>query len=745
MLYFILSLYLAIPPEQAVLTIPRIDSSPNLEQFEAMSVPKQWQGKLAKISGFTQREPRDGEPATQPTEVYLGYDEKHLYVIFLAFDSEPDKVRAKLTGREKIDGDDTVNIQLDTFSDQRRGYTFICNPLGIQADALWTEGKGYDFSFNALWQSEGRLTDGGFIVKMAIPFKSLRFPEREEQEWGILLNRDMPRFSEDTFWPAYSMKVQGRLNQTGKLHGIQRVSEGRNFHLVPFAFARSFRSLESGEVPGFHEEDFDSDVGLDAKWVIQDRFVLDATVNPDFSQVESDEPQITANNRFEVFFPEKRPFFLENADLFSTPSQLVFTRRIIDPDWGLRLTGKAGAYGVGLMTLNDAAVGRGLPSGHPREGSKADIAIVRVNRDLWEQGSLGVLYTRREVGSDSNSVAAVDSRYLFNEHWELTAQAGYSFSRKASEPSERDNFANVIVSRSGKNFNGHYHYLRTGEEFRADLGYLGSNQRPGSENLHASSSYTFWKNKGGWLSWKPGLAMAYITDLNQRVIERYVLPNVRWDFVGKSYVRAEYLLKDELLTPREFNGLNQAKTLETETFEIEVASRILDWLEWEAGLEWGDAVNYAPLQGAEPHAAKTQRGFLGVSFKPGQVLKTDLDVLYSHLEDEHGGEELFTNWIYRLRTNWQATRRWSLRAILELQDIEADPERTSIRSRDNLNGDILITYQLNSWTALYIGFNHNERNRQLIDVDGRPVIFDPVERRHHDGHQAFMKFSYLIH
>src|SRR4030081_1093055 len=360
--------------------IPRIETPPSLSDFEDMQPSVRVAAQMAKVTGFIAREPADGAAPTQNTDVYLAYDEHNLYAVFVCFDQEPEKIRARMTRREDIFSDDSVEIMVDTFHDSRRAYAFAANPFGIQWDALWTEGAigngtpgdfaGFDPSFDTVWRSEGRLTGHGYMVLIAIPFKSLRFPDTGPQQWGIILNRAIPRTNENLFWPRISNRIQGRFNQAATATGVDQVSPSRNIQLIPYGLVRSFRDIDQRDPnhPLFENRSLKPDVGLDAKFVLHDSFVLDATVNPDFSQIESDQPQITVNQRFEVFFPEKRPFFLENSNYFILPINLVFTRRIVHPEFGLRLTGKSGPWAVGVLATDDRAPGEFLPRTDPHSG-----------------------------------------------------------------------------------------------------------------------------------------------------------------------------------------------------------------------------------------------------------------------------------------------------------------------------------------------------------------------------------------
>jgi hypothetical protein len=391
-------LFAADSPALPVLTIPRLNRPPQLEDYLTMEPNGEMEGKLARVGNFIQREPNDGQPATQRTDVYLGYDDKNLYIIFVCFDTEPEKVRARMSRREDVFRDDAVEVMLDTFHDQRRAYAFATNPLGVQWDALWTEGQRFDRSFDTLWYSQGKRTDRGYVVRMAIPFKSLRFTPQSQQEWGIIFLREVPRSNEQSFWPRVSSRIEGRLSQAATLQGLSDISPGRNIQLIPYGAFRSFRAVDvrDPEQPRFERDSFDPDAGLDAKFVFKDSLVLDVALNPDFSQVESDEPQVTVNERFEVFFPEKRPFFLENANFFETPIDLVFTRRIGDPQFGARLTGKVGPYALGAFVVDDESPGKARPPDDPLHDQRALFGIFRVSRDFFNDTATAEIYTDRE-------------------------------------------------------------------------------------------------------------------------------------------------------------------------------------------------------------------------------------------------------------------------------------------------------------------------------------------------------------
>ena len=303
---------LAAGAEKPTIAIPRVSEPPEIARYlDGKTTPPG-----IRITGFVQREPGDGVPSSVETTVYLSYDAGHLYAVFLCTD-DPGKVRANMTKREAIMGDDIVGLVLDTYHDGRRAYMFLANPLGIQLDGVTTEGQNDDYSYDALWQSEGRLTAYGYAVVLKIPFKSLRFSNAPVQTWGVAVARIIPRANETSFWPYITRRIAGFGQQMATLEGLQGISPGRNLQAIPYGNFATARVLDD---EGVRQTENSTRVGVDGKAVVKDALTVDLTVNPDFSQVESDEPQVTVNQRFEVFFPEKRPFFIENAGYFDTPA-----------------------------------------------------------------------------------------------------------------------------------------------------------------------------------------------------------------------------------------------------------------------------------------------------------------------------------------------------------------------------------------------------------------------------------------
>ncbi|HYP27756.1 MAG TPA: DUF5916 domain-containing protein, partial [Blastocatellia bacterium] len=341
-----------LPPEKAnpvrlvrFTTPPVIDGKLDEEVWKSAAV----------LKDFYQTQPGDNIAPSRPTEVYLGFDARTLYIAFRAYD-EPDKVRATIPKRDEIFDDDTVRVLLDTFNDKRKAYILMFNPMGVQADGIITEGSGEDYSLDVVMESKGRLTEDGYVVEVAVPFKSLRYEAGKDKLWGIHVYRRIKRFDNElNSWMPNARNRSDLLSQAGQLSGLEGIASERTLEIIPTLTisetGRRVRVFSLGDVaddpalrdPGrFVNKPANFDPGLSMKLGITSNITLDFTANPDFAQVEADQPVVTANQRFPIFFGEKRPFFLEGIDIFQTPISAVHTRAIIDPDYAVKLTGKQG-------------------------------------------------------------------------------------------------------------------------------------------------------------------------------------------------------------------------------------------------------------------------------------------------------------------------------------------------------------------------------------------------------------------
>ena len=725
------------------IAIPRIDIAPKLEDFVEMKPSPAFEGKLASVSGLIQRVPTDGAPSTQRTDVYLGYDSKNLYAIFVAFDTEPSKIRARLSRREDIFDDDSVEIMLDTFHDHRRAYSFLVNPMGVQADALWTEDVGFDFSFDTIWESQAKLTERGYLVWMAIPFRSLRFASNDPQTWGIILNRGLPRSNEDTFWPPYSSRIQGRLNQEGAVTGLSSISPGRNLQFIPYGIFRSFRELDLRDPnrPVFDQRHAYGRVGLDAKSVLKDKFVLDATINPDFSQVESDEPQVTVNQRFEVLFPEKRPFFLENSNYFNTPINLVFTRRIVDPKYGLRLTGKDGPWAVGLLMADDASAGETIPRSDPNASKHAYFGIGRVSYDLGRQSNVGAIFTDREFAGSYNRVGGIDGRLTLNTNWVTTFQGVVSSTLNTDGTYQAGPAAEVTAQRQGLHFTYNFDYSDRSNGFVTEPGF---DPQPDIHNIVQHFQYTFRREGSTLISWAPIFDTYETFDHGGNHLNSGFSPAMQVELKGQTYITLLYAKEMELLRPKDFAVLPANNRYVRHTTEVTVNTNYYRAVSLKMDVRWGTRINYDAPTGQIPFLAGRTSVNTTLTVRPSRKLRVDNTYILFRLHDRMGGVGSMNNHIIRSKLNYQFTRALSFRFIGQYNSLLTNPTFTSLQTAKDFNADFLVTYLLRPSTAIYVGYNTNRENLLnplAADIDGN-LLRGP--RYINDGRNFFVKASYLL-
>jgi hypothetical protein len=748
------SLLFAEPP---AIRIPRIEAPPTLADFEAMGPDARVAGSMLKVTGFVVREPADGTEPSQNTDVYLAYDQHNLYAAFICWDKEPGKIRARMTRREDIFSDDSAEIMIDTFNDARRGYVFAANPLGIQWDALWTEGSigngqsgdfaGFDPSFDTVWRSDGRLTSQGYILLMAIPFKSLRFPNTERQQWRIILNRSIPRTNENIFWPRISNRIQGRFNQAAIATGIEHISPARNIQLIPYGLLRGFRDIDQRDPlnPFFESRTLQPEAGLDAKFILHDSFVLDATINPDFSQVESDQPQITVNQRFAVFFPEKRPFFLENSNYFTSPINLVFTRNIGHPEFGLRLTGKAGPWAVGVLAADDRAPGEALPPTDPHAGDRATFTIARVSRDILNQSTVGAIFTDREFAGGHNRVGALDANVKLGENWRVQGQAAMSATIDPIAGVNQGGLGYKLdLERAGRTFNWQSLYVDYSPGFETQTGFV---NRVDVREQAVNASYYFRPEGKFLISYGPTLQQFNIWDHSGTALDYFVYPGFRVDMARSTFVNIHPFGYDDVrLRPQDYTALTRVSAYPQPFWGIEAGTSWLKQIDFNALFVSGAGVNYDPAAGQAPTIGHEDSGNFTLTFHAAGRLRIDNAYLLEHIRERDAHLTAVTNHIFRSKWNYQFTRELSARVIFQYNAVLSNPTISSLSPTKNFNADFLITYLIHPGTAIYVGYNSNLANlNRNLNVD--PVTDFIVTTPHgyiNDSRQFFVKASYLF-
>jgi len=753
------------PPDAAKIPlskIPRVHRAPQLEDF-LENRPREAE---LTVTDFRQNTPGDGTPATESTTAYLSYDDKNFYAAFVCHD-EAGEVRAHLSKREASDQDDGVGILLDTFRDFHRAYFFYSNPLGVQTDAIYTEGQGYDFSFDTLWDNAGRVTGDGYVVFFSIPFKSLRFSSDSEQTWGVALYRVILRKSEYDYWPYVTQRVQGLTQQFAPVGGLENVSPGRNIQLIPYGLLANdhFLNQPSGGPPGFVDE-FEHRAGLDAKFVAKDSLTFDLTLNPDFSQVESDDPQVTINQRFTVFFPEKRPFFIENAGFFATPISLFFSRQIADPQFGTRMTGKLGKWTLGALVIDDRQPGQAFTSS-PYNKRAVD-GVARVTREFGNQSYVGGFFSSRDFLDTSNRVASLDARLKFSKNWVVDIQGVHTWTRQnlnagqnclsfASSDtaigSQQGNALWADASYSGRHFSFSTNYDDFSPNFCSELGFV---NRIDIRQNNAFGGY-FWRpEKSKIVDFGPTANETVDWNHNGILQDWGVALGFQMDFTKQTTLS---ISRGEAYELFENTGFRKHST------SFLVSTQPYKWISFSTRYTQGIGENFFPAQSLLPFLGSTKRVNFGFTLRLSSRFRLDETLIYYRLGTRAGwttppfapGQSVFNNYLHRAKLNYQFTKELSLRLILDYNATIANSQlfdvQRSLGGSDAVNGpfaptkqfttDVLLTYLLHPGTTVYLGYNNG-----FTDLTLNPSASPPVKPlgppNNSTSRLLFVKLSYLL-
>lgn len=669
------------------LDVPRLDGEMKVDGRldEAF-----WQNARRFELGYENR-PGENTPAQVKTTVYLAEDGKHLRVAFVAEDPNPKEIRAFLRDRDSAWNDDFVGMNLDTFDDQRRSYEFYVNPLGAQMDLIQEEASGNeDASWDGMWDTAGQITDTGFVVEIEIPFSTMRFqPGGGVQQWGA----DFVRFRPREHRYRMSNNIMDRNNRCylcgiGKIRGFAGVETGKNLEIAPTVTVSYAQQREDAGTP-FASEGLKIDPGVDIKWGPSPNLTLNATINPDFSQVEADNAQLAINTTFALNFPEKRPFFLEGADYFSTPNDLLYTRNIFDPDIGLRVTGRNDQHTYGVFVARDTVTTLLIPgtygSDFDRFESSSNNAVLRYRYDFQGNSSLGLFATERQGDDYRNSVQAIDGRWQEGAH-SLVGQ----FIRSSTEDpvrgeSEGDAYS-VEYSYGTREWFGYVSRNSFDDGFRADLGFIG---QVGYHSDSAGLTRHWWGGNEDFFNH----VTANVRWFDQRASDGTLLDLTRNAWVGangplQSYVELGYLTRDRVWNDVRFQ---------------ERIARVFGQFQPVRGVQ----VSLFARHGDKVDLGNTQLGKIttvqpNVTLNLGRSLTLSVNHYYERLT--HEGDEIYLANLTDFRLSWQFNLRQRLRLALVRGDFQFD--NGSGRVRD-LSSQLIYSYKINPRTAMYIGYADN--------------------------------------
>ena len=778
----------ALPAAKAQpVIIPRFDKPPLID---GKLDDEAWKN-AAVLGDFYQTQPGDNIAPSYQTHVLLGFDSKTLYIAFRVYD-DPAKVHATVARRDGIWDDDTVHVLLDTYNDQRKAYILGFNPLGIQSDGIvseTSEGSREDLSLDIVMDSKGSLTEDGYVVEVAIPFKSLRYEAGKGKLWGFNAVRRIRRLdNENDSWMPRSRDKSGTLNQEGHLTGLEGISTERTLEIIPtFTLSESGRRVRTVSLnainadpnlrdPGrFVNSPVEADPGLNIKFGITPTITLDLTANPDFAQVEADQPVLTVNQRFPIFFSEKRPFFLEGADIFQTPLQAVHTRTIIDPDYAIKLSGKLRRNSFGLLLATDNAPGnftddeRNDPELFPDIArflhKNAYVGVLRLKRDVGKENSLGIIATSYNFIERHNQLAGVDGYFRLDPQKTFSFQVlgttsrGLFFSPELNDSVYRK--GNAVgyywnLDKTGRNTGYNFQGQGRTRDYRSDVGFV---RRTNTNYQAGSFRYsTDPKPKAKLISLRVigGAEMSY--DWHDRLQNLGSFTNIGFDLTKQTFFNVGYneyyerLFEEEFgakrtaTQPGAFFGDDSERSARGRSvhgffgtnFSKKFSSFVFAGHRWNVfDFDFGAGPRFprvSPAGIADPDAAldpgPANTFDLGVSieYKPTAALRASLDYNRNRFTRNDTGRVVFIDNIYSFKSTYQFTRFVFVRARLDYDSLSS-----------SVRGQYLFGWAPNPGTAFYAGYNDD------LNYNGFSPFTNHAERGfHRNGRTFFIKTSYLF-
>ncbi|HWK55107.1 MAG TPA: DUF5916 domain-containing protein [Hyphomicrobiales bacterium] len=714
---------------QPVPALPRLDQAPRLDGI--LDEPM-WR-EAARIELPYENYPGEGTAAPVATTAWLYEDGTTLYVAIEARDPNPAAIRAGMRRHDNIWDDDTVGIILDTFDDQRFAFGFFVNPLGARGDFIRNEtaDEPEDHSWNGLWDSAGRLHEDGFSVELAIPLRTLRFPARQgELHWKVGLFRNYVR--ESWFELAsvrFDRNQKCQLCQYQSMRGFVEVPHGGGWQVTPYLVAGREDVRAAGDT--WQQGGTTHQGGVDLRWSLSNESVLNATLKPDFSQVEADVLQVEVNNAFALYYPERRPFFLDGAEYFRSPLfNLVHTRNLAVPRAGLKLSGKSGTYNYAVLAADDEQTSFLLPgstgSGLFHDAMQSRALIARVRRDLGAQSNLGLLTTRREGAGYANTVVGLDGT-----HWlDGSNRIGYQAVHSSATNPEAAQAQGLAPSQSGSAFSTYFAHRsrdyelqarlsRVTPDFRADLGFIDQVDYVGGQ---LEGARTWYRREPGWLiAQKLSVSWGDWDTLAGQSLDRGM--EVFYEIKGRGQTVLEwgYIDKRKLYAGRHFD--TRLLTLFAET-------RLSRALQLKIYAETGPQIDYDNVQEGDYLKAAPE-----FNWQVSRQLQLEGQYDYSQLEVNGG--RLWRAGIVDLRLVQQFSLRSQLRYIVQYTDMAFDValyRETEGRSRREryLNNQLVYAYQLNPHTLFHLGYS-----------DGG-YADDAQHRLLRTARAVFAKFSYAF-
>ena len=685
----------------------------------------------ALITEFTQQAPLDGAPATEETEVYVAYDSENIYLAFYAHYEDPSIMRANRVDRDRAPQDDLLTVYFDTFMDQQRGYDFDVNAYGVQGDGIISSGRGRgrgpipraDRSWDALFETGGQIVADGFTAEMAIPFKSLRYPSRapdEPHQWGFQIVREVKsKDRENQVWAPMSRGESSFFAQMGVLEGMVNLSTSRNIEVLP-----TFTTIRHGTldptVPAFLHQGTDPDAGVNVKYGVTSTLTADFTVNPDFSQIESDRAQIEVNQRFPLFFSELRPFFVEGAEMFDIPGPVTFvhTRTIVDPDYGAKLTGKVGPMSIGVLAANDIAPGKVDNELDPAFERSAHTFIGRARYDLYAESNIGVIFTDREFMSGYSRLLGADGNFRLSRTIAAAVRGVGAWNLDSDGAEGRNGHVlHATLRQNGRNVNWFASAYEITPNFDTDVGFV---RRTDERRLSGNGGYRFWPN-GRIVNWGPRINVLRNWDFDGVLQNERLGLGLNFSLAGNMSLSGNYDREME-----RFGGIDFDKNRFSARANMNSRS-----YSFGGNFSVGDQIRFS----ADPRLGDQVRWSVNGQVRPTTSISTRLSLSATRLRID--GVEEFDVKIVRGTTIYQVTEKLGFRNILEFNSLDK-----------TVDVNLLATYRVNAGTVFFVGYDDHYQQVDLIegdrDGDGidEQLFFNDDLRR--TNRAIFVKLQYLL-
>jgi hypothetical protein len=694
-----------------------------------------WKG-AAEIGPFFETYPGDDTPPKVRTRAWVTYDDTSFYVA-IRCDDRPADIKAQYVERDHIGNDqDSAGIWLDTRNDGRTAIELLVNPYGIQQDLVRDEsvlsGSDEDASPDFHWDSATRITAEGWQLEMRVPFASLRYGKDDPQTWGITVVRNMTRdfkyFIISNHWPRGSSC--GICHAT-KLEGLAGLPHAGHVVVAPYGTLTEAGVNRDGPGTPYVNEPIRGNAGVDLKWVPSESTAFDATINPDFSQVESDVAQISANARFALFYPEKRPFFMERAQLFNAPIQAIYTRTITSPRWGARASGDDAGTAWTVLAAQDRGGGTVIipgPTGSslaPQDFSSF-AAIGRVQRTLGGQSNAGFLVTDREVeGGGYNRVLGPDFQWAPSDHDKVTGQFLYSATETPNRPDlspdwNGRSFSSRALTAAWNHSEKHWHwnaaYRDVGDGFRADVGFV---PQVGIREGTGDVFYTFY-TEGLLNRVLPDMLVDYVADTSGRTVTSLLDPSI--NFQGRYGLNGtiEYFVQD-----LERSGPNLLSAPRGHVYLSAAPGAFVSAVSFDGHL--GAAIDYVGSR-----AGRGGDATLSLTLRATRHLQLVFDGAFQWLNLD--GTRLFTAQVERLKATYVFDRRVFLRLIGQYERADFDTERYPVPLppvTGGFQGSALLGYELNWQSVLYLGYGDN-------------AVLSENAQLQRSGRDFFLKVSYAF-